>query len=118
MLSVDRPVLRDLADVLAGLLERDQRLALELNRAQRRLLDANDRRSFGLAGGEVRAEVQQAFVEYSLAAEKRRQLAADIGEATAELIVGMRAAGFSEQQARNADVWALRNGIYEEGSGS
>jgi len=27
----------------------------------------------------------------------------------------MTAAGYSEQQARTADVWALRNGIYQEG---
>jgi len=27
----------------------------------------------------------------------------------------MTAAGYSEQQARNADVWALRDGIYRPG---
>lgn len=114
MVSVDRPVLRELADVLAGLLDRDRGLTVELNQAQRRLLCANDRRALGL----VRADVHQAFAEYAFAADKRCLLAVDIGEATADLIAGMQAAGFSEQQARNADVWALRNGIYREGSGS
>ena len=116
MLSVDRPLLRELAEVLAGLLDRDRGLAIELNRAQRWLLDANDRRALGLARDEVRADVQQAFLEYAFAADKRRELAADVGEATGDLIAGMQAAGFSEQQARNADVWALRNGIYQEGA--
>jgi hypothetical protein len=118
MLSVDRPVLRELAEVLAGLFDRDRGLAVELNRVQRRLLDANDRRALGLAHDEVRADVQETFLAYCYAAEKRCQLAADIGEATVRLIAGMQAAGFSEQQARNADVWALRNGIYQEGPAS
>jgi hypothetical protein len=118
MLSVDRPVLRELANVLAGLLELDRDLAIELNRAQRRLLDANGRRVIGVARDEVRADVQEAFVAYSLAAEQRCELAAAIGEATGDLIAAMQDAGFSERQARNADVWALRNGIYQEGAES
>ena len=80
MVSVDRPVLRELAEVLAGLFDRDRGLAIELNRVQRRLLDANDRRALGLARDEVRADVQQAFLEYSFAADKRRQLAAESAE--------------------------------------
>ncbi len=118
MLSVDRPVLRDLAEILADLLGRDRGLAVELNRTQRRLLGANDRRSLGLSLDEVRADVQEAFCQYASAADKRRQFAAEIGEATSDLIAVMRDAGFSEQQARNADVWALRNGIYREGAQS
>jgi hypothetical protein len=81
-----------------------QRGRVELSRAQRRLLAANDRRALGLARDEVRADVQQALVAYSFAAEKRRQLAADVGEATTDLIAAMQDAGFSDQQARNADV--------------
>jgi hypothetical protein len=115
MVSVDRPALRELADRLAGLFEHDRRLAVELNRAQRRLLAANDRRATGLAGDGVRADVQQAFLAYSDAAEKRRQLAVEVGETIGDLIAAMRAAGFSEQQARHADVWALRDGVYQEG---
>jgi hypothetical protein len=118
MVSVDQLAIRGLAGALAGLFERDRGLAIDLNGAQRRLLDANDRRALGVLAGEVRADVQQAFCQYSFAAEKRRELAGQIGEATAELIAGMQAAGFSEPQARNADVWGLRNGIYHEGGQS
>jgi hypothetical protein len=104
---------RGLADALAGLFECDRGLAAKLNGAQRRLLDANDRRwCSALIGDEVRGDVQQAFLEYSYAADKRRQVAADVGEATVRLISAMQAAGFSEQQARSADVWALRTGTY------
>jgi hypothetical protein len=59
--------------------------------------------------------VRQAFVEYSNTAEQRRQVAAQVGEATVRLVDAMRAAGYSEAQARNADVWALRLGVYREG---
>jgi hypothetical protein len=104
--------IRGPADVLAGLFECDRGLATQLNEAQRRLLAANDRRCVALIADEVRADVQQAFLEYSFAAEKRRQVAADVGEATVRRIDAMKAAGFSEQQARNADVWALRTGTY------
>jgi hypothetical protein len=106
---------RALADVLAGLFECDRGLASELNVAQRRLLDANDRRRSAPARGVLSEDVRQAFVEYSTTAEKRRQVAAQVGEATARLVDVMRGAGFSEAQARNADVWALRSGVYREG---
>jgi hypothetical protein len=36
----------------------------------------------------------------------------DVGEAVVRLVDAMTAAGYSEQQARNADVWALRDGVY------
>jgi hypothetical protein len=116
MLSIDRPVLRELADLLAGLLQRDGDVALELNRAQRHLLDANDRRASGLASDEIRADVQQAFLAYAFAADKCVQLAAEIGATTGDLVAAMQDAGFSDQQARNADVWALRNGVYQNGA--
>jgi hypothetical protein len=106
---------RALADALAGLFEVDRGLAAELGRAQRRLLNANDVRRAAAARGQVSAEVQQAFVEYSTTAERRRHVAGQVGEATARLVEAMGAAGFSEAQARNADVWALRLGVYREG---
>jgi hypothetical protein len=106
---------RLLADALAGLFEVDRGLTAELGRAQRRLLNANDVRRAAPARGQVSAEVRQAFVEYSTAAERRRQVAGQVGEATARLVDAMRVAGFSEAQARNADVWALRVGVYREG---
>jgi hypothetical protein len=106
---------RALAGVLAGLFEVDRGLAAELARAQRRLLNANDIRRAAPVRGQVSAEVRQAFLEYSTTAERRRQVAAQVGEATARLVDVMRAAGYSEAQARNADVRALRLGVYREG---
>ena len=106
---------RALAGALVGLFERDRGLASELNVAQRRLLDANDRRRATPARKVVSEDVRQAFVEYSTTAEQRREVAGQVGEATARLVDAMRAAGYSEAQARNADVWALRLGVYREG---
>ena len=106
---------RALAGVLVGLFERDRALARELNLAQGRLLEANDRRRATPARKVVSEDVRQAFVEYSTTAEQRRQVAGQVGEATARLVDAMRAAGYSEAQARNADVWALRLGVYREG---
>jgi hypothetical protein len=103
---------RALAEAMVGLFECDRGLAGELNAAQRRLLEANDRRRAALARGGLCEEVRQAFAEYCTATEKRREVAAQIGEATARLVGVMQAAGFSEAQARNADVWALRRGVY------
>ena len=106
---------RALAAVLADLFERDCGLAAELGRAQRRLLNANDIRRAAPGHGQVSAEVRQAFAEYEAAAEKRRVVACQVGEATVRLVDAMRAAGFSEPQARSADVWALRVGVYRQG---
>jgi hypothetical protein len=105
---------RALAGALAELFEVDRGLAAELGRAQRRLLNANDIRGAALGRRQVSAEVRQAFVEYQAAAESRRQVAGQVGEATVRLVDAMRAAGYSEAQARNADVWALRRGVYRE----
>jgi len=109
---------RVLADVLAALFERDRELAGELKEAQRRLLGANDQVravTAGSAGRELADTIRRAFANYQHAAEDRRRLGADVGEAVVRLVDAMTAAGYSEQQARNADVWALRNGIYQEG---
>jgi hypothetical protein len=106
---------RALAEALVRLFECDRGLASELNVAQRRLLDANDRRRLVPARGVVSEDVREAFVEYSTTAERRREVAAQVGEATARLVDAMGAAGYSEAQARNADVWALRLGVYREG---
>jgi hypothetical protein len=133
-----------LADVLAALFERDRQLAVALNTAQRRLLAANDRLTVampfgavlglggadrGVAGrrppvldaespvaalGEVAQRIRRAFVDYQHAAEQRREVAADVGEATVRLVDALIAAGFSDTQARRADVRALRHGVYRE----
>jgi hypothetical protein len=106
---------RALAGALAELFERDRGLVGELNVAQRRLLDANDRRRMVPSRGVVSEDVRQAFMEHCTTWERRREVAAQVGEATVRLVDVMRAAGFSEAQARNADVWALRLGVYREG---
>jgi hypothetical protein len=51
--------------------------------------------------------VHHSFVEYQAAAERRRQLAADIGELAGELIATLVAAGWSEREAREANVLNL-----------
>jgi hypothetical protein len=104
-----------LADLLAALFERDRQLACDMNVAQRRLLAATEQVKAVTAcsaGGGLADTVRGAFVDYQRAAEGRRMLGADVGEAVVRLVDAMTAAGYSEQQARNADVWALRDGSY------
>jgi hypothetical protein len=104
-----------LADLLAALFERDRGLASDMNVAQRRLLAAAEQVKAVTAcsaGRDLADTVRGAFVDYQQAAEDRRMLGADVGEAVVRLVDAMTAAGYSEQQARNADVWALRDGSY------
>jgi hypothetical protein len=106
---------RALADVLAALFEHDRRLASEMAGAQRRLLRAADQVkavTAGSAGRDLAETVGRAFGDYQRAAEERRGLGADVGEAVVRLVDAMAAAGYSEREARNADVWALRDGVY------
>jgi hypothetical protein len=51
--------------------------------------------------------IHRAFCEYQTAAEERRQLAADIGEEIRRFVDVLVAAGWSEEQARNANVYEL-----------
>jgi len=55
---------------------------------------------------DVADTIRHAFTEYQGVAEQRRQLGFDVGEANAGLI----AAGFTEAEARRADVDALTVG--------
>jgi len=106
---------RALADVLAALFDHDRQLAGEMNEAQRRLLGAAEQVKAVTAGGagrDLADTIRGAFTEYQLVAEHRRLRGADVGEAVVRLVDAMTAAGYSEQQARNADVWALRVGVY------
>jgi hypothetical protein len=107
-----------LADLLAALFERDRQLADAMNVAQRRLLGAAEQIKVVTAGGagrDLADTVRRAFMDYQHAAEDRRALGADVGEAVMRLVDAMTAAGFTEEQARNADVWALRDGVYRGG---
>jgi hypothetical protein len=104
-----------LADLLATLFEHDRKLADAMNVARRRLLGAAEQIkavTAGSAGRDLADTVRGAFVDYQHAAEDRRMLGADVGEAVVRLVDAMTAAGYTEQQARNADVWALRDGSY------
>lgn len=56
---------------------------------------------------QVHWTVHVAFLSYQAAAEERRQLAADIGEVIRQFVDALVAAGWSEQQARNANVHEL-----------
>jgi hypothetical protein len=56
---------------------------------------------------QVHWQIRKAFVEYQTAAEERRQLAADTGETIHEFVDALVDAGWTEQQARNADVHQL-----------
>jgi hypothetical protein len=64
--------------------------------------------------GEVAQRIRGALVDYQHVAEQRREVAADVGEATVRLVDALIAAGFSDTQARRADVRALRHGVYRE----
>ena len=51
--------------------------------------------------------IGKAFIHYLSTAEERRQLAADIGETIRQFVDELVAAGWSEEQARDANVHEL-----------
>jgi hypothetical protein len=122
LVSGREPVLgadvRAVADVLAALFDCDRELVAVMNAAQHRLLGANDIRGLSASGpaGPLRRDlsdaIRTAFEEYQQAAEHRRRLGADVGEAAARLDDVLRPLGYSEDQVRRADVWALCEGVY------
>jgi hypothetical protein len=56
---------------------------------------------------QVHWSIHRAFIDYQTAAEERRALAEDTGESIREFVDALVAAGWTEQQARNADVHQL-----------
>jgi len=52
----------------------------------------------------VHWQIHSAFRDYQTAAEERRQLAADTGELIRQLVDALLTAGWTEEQARNANV--------------
>ncbi len=116
---------RELAARLSALFEKDSRIVARLSSAQRRLRHANDRLCSGvtpdtfgptcdgtgvaaLAGlREIHWQIHRAFCEYQQTCEERRQLAVEVGELAAGLTDALCAAGFSQQDARRADVHKL-----------
>ena len=63
----------------------------------------------------VAGAIRVAHDEYQRVADDRCVLAFEIGEAAAELTAALTAAGFSEEEARAADVHALATGIFRAG---
>jgi hypothetical protein len=53
-------------------------------------------------------QIHRGFREYQSASEERRQLAFDVGELSQQLTQALCAAGWSADQARNANVHQLR----------
>ena len=58
----------------------------------------------------VRWTIHRAFCRYQFACEERRQLAVDVGEVSQQLTDALRAAGWSAQEAQQANVHELARG--------
>ena len=56
---------------------------------------------------QIHRQIHRAHCDYQDAAEERRQLAVDIGEITRSFVDELIAAGWSEPEARNANVHEL-----------
>ena len=56
---------------------------------------------------QVHWSIRRSFIEYQSAAEERRQLAAEVGETIRQFVDELLAAGWSEEQARDANVHEL-----------
>ena len=98
----------ELAGRLLVLFERDVEIARRLNDAGRRLRAAIESET---ALGQARWRIDRAFHDYQIAAEERRQLAAEIGEVIRRFVDVLVAAGWSEEQARGANVHELAGAV-------
>ncbi len=58
--------------------------------------------------------IHRAFIDHQHASEERRQLALDVGELAHQLTDTLTAAGWTERQARNANVHDLANGTGDQ----
>ena len=56
---------------------------------------------------QIHSAIDRSFCAYQSACEERRQLAVDVGELSQQLTEVLCAAGFSADDARNADVHKL-----------
>ena len=63
---------------------------------------------------EIHWTIHGAFTEYQTVSEQRRQLAADTGELIGRFIEALVAAGWSEEEARNANVDELSRSTEEQ----
>lgn len=62
------------------------------------------------AAQEAHWAIHRAFLDYQAAAEDRRHLAVDVGELVRAFVDALTAAGWSEEDARNADVRVIAAG--------
>ena len=56
---------------------------------------------------QIHWQIHRAFTAYQAVTEQRRQLTADIGELIRQFVDALLAAGWTEQEARNANVHEL-----------
>jgi hypothetical protein len=64
---------------------------------------------------EIHWTIHRAFVDHQTASEERRQLAVDVGELAQQLTDALTAAGWTEQEARTANVNDLAEGRHHHG---
>jgi hypothetical protein len=57
--------------------------------------------------GQIHWSIHRGFCEYRSACEERRQLAVEVGEITVKFVEALCGAGFSEDEARKANVHEL-----------
>ncbi len=101
---------RQLAARLSALFQRDVEIVKQLNNAHHRLAHANQHLYAGPildAPQQIHWQIHHAFCTYQHASEQRRQLAIEVGEHSQQLIDALCAAGWSAQQARQANVHQL-----------
>ena len=103
---------RQLAARLSALFDRDVEIVKRLNDAHQRLANANQQldartASDTLTPPDIRWRIHHAFCAYQDAAERRRQLAVDVGEIAQQLTDALTQAGWTAQQARRANVHQL-----------
>ena len=101
---------RELATRLSAQFQRDVEIVKQLNNAHDRLAHANAQLYPGRAPDalqHVHWQIHHAFCAYQAAAEQRRQLAIEVGEHSQQLADALCAAGWSAQQARQANVHQL-----------
>ena len=102
---------RELAARLSAQFQRDVEIVKQLNNAHDRLAHANAqlyaRHERPTHCNTIHWQIHHAFCAYQAAAEQRRQLAIEVGEHSQQLTDALCAAGWSAQQARQANVHQL-----------
>lgn len=111
---------RALAARLAALFGRDSEIVGALNGAHDLLAGANDRLWSDPAADPLRVhqQIHRGFCAYQRASEERRQLAAEVGEAIRQFVDALVSAGWTEDQARNANVHQLAGAIDDGETGT